>query len=525
MTNGITPRIAPVRLATPANDAEAARFLAQAAFGGDAKSIANLKAKGYDAWLNEQFAMSTDIGYWDWMLSKGYAATSSNPSVHNGAEAVLWRKLMRSPDVLRQRVALALSEIFVVSMVSVTSLWSGYGAAGYMDMLAAHAFGNFRALLEAVTLSPVMGVYLGTRGNQKGNPATGRQPDENFAREIMQLFSIGLYKLNPDGSVKTDASGKALESYGLRDVSELAKVFTGWGFDGQSPTSPEYWRRPMVVRDASHATEAKSFLGVTIAADSGAGAGVRDLKIALDTLFNHPNVGPFIGRQLIQRLVSSNPSAAYVQRVAQAFANNGSGVRGDMKAVLRAILTDVEARSLPQNNYSGKLREPMLRLLQWARTFNAVSASGNWNLRNTSDPDSGLAQSPLRSPTVFNFFRPGYVPPSGVMTDPSLVAPELQITTESTIIGYANFMQRAINGGYGDLTPDYTPWLPLAADVVALTTQLNTVLAAGQISASNLATIQNGISDIVIRTDADRLNRIKAAIMLVMCAPEYLVQK
>lgn len=525
MTNGTTLRSGLASFVAPATDAEAARFLAQAAFGGDVQAVANLKTKGYDAWLNEQFSMPTDIGYWDWMVSKGYVATSTNPSVQNGADAVLWRKLMRSPDVLRQRTALALSEIFVTSMMGVTSMWSGYAAAGYMDMLAAHAFGNFRTLLEAVMLSPMMGVYLGTRGNQKGNPATGRQPDENFAREIMQLFSIGLYQLNADGSIKKDASGKPLESYTLRDVSELAKVFTGWGFDGQVSTSPEYWRRPMILKDSSHSTEAKSFLGITIAADTSAGAGRRDLKTALDTLFMHPNVGPFFGRQLIQRLVSSNPSPGYVQRVAQAFANNGSGVRGDLRAVLKAVLTDVEARSLPTNNYGGKLREPMLRFIQWARTFNAVSSSGNWVLRNTIDPDSGLAQSPMRSPTVFNFFRPGYVPQSGLLNDATLVAPELQITTESTIIGYANFMQRAINGGFGDLTPDYRPWLPLASDPVALTTQLNTLLAAGQISAANLATIQNGLSDIVIRTDTDRLNRIKAAVMLVMCAPEYLVQK
>ena len=499
---------------------DAARFLSQAAFGGSAEDVAALQNLGAAGWLDQQFVKAPDQGHWDWLIAKGFnAATHINTM--DGIDASLYRKLMSSPDLLRQRVALALSEIFVVSLQGLTGQWRAFAAAGYMDMLAAQAFGNFRTLLEAVTLSPAMGVYLGTKGNQKENAATGRQADENYAREVMQLFTIGLFQLNPDGTQKL-VGGKPVETYALTEVTQLARVFTGWDFDKPVAGLPDHWRRNMTFNVARYSTSSKSFLGITI---PGGSDGVGALKTTLDTLFNHPNVAPFFCRQLIQRLVTSNPSPAYVQRVAQVFVANSAGVRGDLKAVIRAILLDTEARQTASNNIGGKLREPMLRLVQWARSFKAVSTTGDWNLGNTLDPDHRLGQSPMRSPTVFNFFRPGYVPPGNVLSSPSLVAPELQITNESTVVGYANFMQTVINGTFSDLKPDYSQELLLAADSAALVNRLNLMLSGDQVSTANVNSIVAALNTIAVTTDAGKLNRVKAAIMLIMCAPEYLVQK
>jgi uncharacterized protein (DUF1800 family) len=507
---------------TTLSASDASRFLTQAGLAATVQDIAAVQQLGPSGWLEQQFSVASDQSHWDWLVAKGFNA-AANVNTSNGIDASLYRKLMSSPDPLRQRMALAFSEIFVVSLQGLNGAWRAFAAAGYMDMLSAQAFGNFRSLLEAVTLSPAMGLYLGTKGNQKENPTTGRQSDENYAREVMQLFTIGLYQLNPDGSQKLDGSGKPIETYSLDNVTQLARVFTGWDFNKPVAGLPDHWQRPMAMNPSRHSTSAKSFLGVTLPAG---GDGVAELKVALDTLFAHPNLPPFFGRQLIQRLVTSNPSGAYVQRVAQAFINNGKGVRGDLKAVIRAVLLDTEARQLATNStIVGKLREPVLRLVQWARTFHATSTSGNWNLGNTLDPDHRLGQSPMRSPTVFNFFRPGFVPPGNVLSAPNLVAPELQITTESTVIGYANFMQSVINGSFSDLKPDYSAQLALAGDTGALVAHLNLILAAGQISSANLNGIGAALATINGTTDAGKLNRVKAAIMLIMCAPEYLVLK
>ena len=320
---------------------QASRFLSQAAFGATEADIAHVQSVGYEAWIEEQFAAPTAQSHWDWMIANGYGRLEFKNS-QAGVDATLWRKLMSSPDPLRQRVALALSEIFVISMAGLPVQWPGMAAAAYMDMLEAHAFGNVRSLLESVTLSCGMGVYLNMRGNQKENPATGRQPDENYAREVMQLFTIGLYELNADGTPRME-NGAPVETYDQAAVTGLAKVFTGWDFDTPVADQPDHLRRPMAFNAARHSTSAKSFLGVDLPAGSTDGEG--ELKTALDTLFNHPNGGPFIGRQLIQRLVTSNPSPAYVGRVAAAYADNGRGVRGDLKAVLKAVLLDDEARN------------------------------------------------------------------------------------------------------------------------------------------------------------------------------------
>ena len=286
---------------------------------------------------------------------------------------------------------------------------------------------------------------------------------------------------------------------------------------------------PLVNTASRHETGSKVFLGTTIAANTTA---AESLRMALDALFNHANVGPHIGRQLIQRLVTSNPSPAYVASVSAAFANNGSGVRGDLKAVLRAVLTHAEARQVNaarSNNGYGKLREPVLRFTQWARASKANSASGQWRLGSLSDPAQRLGQSPLRSPSVFNFYRPGYVPPNTTIATASRVAPEFQITTESSVAGYLNFMQNAIATTSGvngtDILPNYSAWLTLVGDPTGLADQANLVLAAGQLPAARVTLIRDAITAMPSTSDTDKRRRVHAALLLTLAAPDYLVMK
>jgi uncharacterized protein (DUF1800 family) len=507
---------------TAITDAAAARFLAQASMGATREQIKRVQALGYAGWLDEQFALPASQSRWDALVAGGFNA-AANKNSEDGFDACAWRKLLAAPDTLRQRVTLALSEILVVGIDGLVGSWRQFTAAAYLDLLEANAFGNYRGLLQAVSLSTAMGEYLTFRGNVKFNPRTGAMPDENYARELMQLFTIGLVQLNADGTPKL-VHGKPQETYGLDDITGLARVFTGWDYDlsGTTTAVPDFKRRPMIQVAARHETGAKTFLGTTIPA-GGTGAG--DMKAALDTLFAHPNVGPFIGRQLIQRLVCSNPSPAYVTRVAAAFANDGKGVRGNLKAVLKAVLLDDEARSATAAAApgAGKQREPILRLAAWARAFKANSASNAWAIGNTSDPASRLAQSPLRSPSVFNFFRPGYVPPGSAIANAGLVAPEFQLTNESSTVGYLNFMQTVVSKGIGDVKADYGALLPLANDAGALLAELNTVLAAGQLSGPTLNLLRPAINSLAANNDAARLNRVYAAVLLVLAAPEFII--
>lgn len=499
-----------------------ARFLGQAAFAANDTEIARVQLLGYSGWLEEQFSKSGSSSHWDWMVANGYAVTD-NSFTFRGVDNTLWRKLMTSPDVLRQRVALAYSEIFVVSMSGLPVRWRGMMAAAYMDLLTQGAFGNFRQLLEDITLSPAMGVYLNMRGNQKEDVNTGRQPDENYAREVLQLFSIGLHQLNLDGTPKAGPGGRPVETYTNTDIAGLAKVLTGWDYSNPDSLDYAYVRRPMAYFASRHSTSEKRFLGVTIPA--GSLDGPSDLKKALDAIFQHPNVGPFIGRQLIQRLVTSNPSPAYVSRVASAFNDNGSGVRGDMRAVIKAILTDVEARNVPTSDRAGRLVEPIVRLIAWARVFGVTTPTGAWTVGDHSDASTRLGQSPLRSSSVFNFFRPGYVPPNTALGAAGLVAPEFQITHETSVIGYANYMQTVIQSGIGDIDADYTALRAVAGDASALLDKVALWFAGGQISPTTREAIVTAVGSMPATTDVNRANRIYATVLLVMTSPEFLVQK
>lgn len=557
-------------------DEEAARLLMQSQFAAPAAEIAAVRSTSFAGYLQQQFAKPLSQTGWDWLESRGYGANATlDKYVYSTtiADFMIWSQLMGAPDSMRKRMALALSEFFVVSLNSMEIDWRGYTITAYWDLLNQHAFGNYRDLLEAITLNPGMGYFLNTRGNQKED-GKGRLPDENYAREVMQLFTIGLYELNLDGSIKTDASGKKRETYDSDDVSQLARVFTGYDYDSAySPSSPngvqfpgesykvwarEYARSPMKLDASKHSNLAVSFLTASIPANT---PGAAALKTALDTLFQHPNVGPFFGRQMIQRLVTSNPSPAYVARVASAFNNNGAGVRGDMKAVWAAILLDDEARGASSlaNPRFGKLREPMLRFVNWARSFNAVSKTGSWKIFDLSDPSYSLGQSPLHSPSVFNFFRPGYVPPGTAFAPDAATAPEFQIVNETTVGSYINYIDGIIRNGMNtprpstaevvytdyvlDIEGDYTALLALINNTLNTDTEalrvaqsfvarLNLLLCAGQLSGASVTTITNALRDGMRQrsitsasSEGTRRDLVAAAILMVMASPDYLIQK
>lgn len=510
---------------TPILAAEASRFLSQSSMGSSRDQITQVQTLGYAAWIDAQMLLPATTSRFDWLLANGYG-DAANKNSEAGFDAAAWKKMIGSADTLRQRVTFALSEITVVAIDGlVGSGWRAFSAAAYLDLLEANAFGNYRTLLQAISTSAPMGEFLTFRSNLKFNPTTGAQPDENYAREVMQLFSIGLVRLNSDGSSVT-VNGVAQETYTLDDITGLARVFTGWDYDlaGGDTSTPEFKRRPMEQFPTRHELGEKKFIGTTIPAGTD---GVASLRLALDALFAHPNCAPFISRQLIQRLVCSNPSPAYIARVTAAFNNDGSGVKGNLKAVVKAVLLDDEARSATAAAGSsfGKLREPILRLTGWARAFGASSPSNLWAIGSTADPGSRLGQSPLRSPTVFNFFRPGYVPPNTPIANAGLVAPEFQITNESTVVSYINYMQRAVSTGIGDVKADYSALLSLADNAVALVAEIHTVLAAEQLRATSIATIISAINGMPAGTDIARLNRIYAALTLVLAAPEFIVQK
>jgi uncharacterized protein (DUF1800 family) len=463
--------------------------------------------------------MPASQSHFDWLVGQGVATDAfKGNGVNAPLEATLWRKFIAAPDQLRVRAAFAYSEIFVVGVSALTFSWPLFGAASFMDTLSDHAFGTFRAMLEGVTRHIAMGSMLTYRGNQKDDPKTGRHPDENYAREVMQLFTIGLYELNPDGSVKL-RGGRPIETYNNEDVEGLAKVFTGWDLNG-GEQDVAFVRRPMALNPTQHSMAEKRFLGTVIPAGTG---GEASLRHAMDTLCAHPNVGPFIGRQLIQRLVTSNPSPAYVARISAVFSDDGKGVRGNLGAVLRAILLDTEARDadLAQPGW-GKIREPIVRFAAWARAFGAHSVNGKWSMPDTTDNTVRLAQSPMRSGSVFNFFRPRYSPPASPIAQHQWVAPELQITDETSVAGYLNFVAIYVDRGWEDLQTDYAAEAAIAGDTAALVDRVVLLMAGDAFSPATAGAIAQAVATIPAARPRDR---VRAAVTLVAAAPEYLVQK
>ncbi len=549
---------APVLAVSPE---DAARFLDQATFGATDGDIHHLSQIGYQTWLNEQFniqqTLREPVVEQALLLNNPSCGTSDlkcNASLfvqNNQSEIYVqnafWQQATGASDQLRQRVQYALSEQFVISGTTPAVQNMPRGEANYYDLLGADAFGNFRQLLQDVTLNPMMGQFLSMLQNDKGNANT--DPDENYAREIMQLFTIGLNQLNDDGTQKLDSTGKPIPTYSNNDVMGLAKVFTGFSWNVPGNTSDTAWSNcciyvgtgygedllQMQAYPNHHSTEEKDFLGVTIPA-SGSPDPNGDLKIALDTLFNHPNVPAFFSKQLIQHLVTSNPSPAYVGRVAAIFKDNGQGVRGDMKAVITAILLDPEARDTAAdagNPQYGKVREALLRYTNWARAFTAQSRNGGYFIGSTEDPIWGLGQMTMRSPTVFNWFTPGFSPPATSIEQAGLVAPEMQMTNVTTVVGYLNYMQYAIgsdakNGS--DIFSSYGEELNLANTPDQLVDRVNLLLMAGQMDSTLRSEILGAVSAIPIPSgDQNAINaaltaRVRTAVYLTMASPAFCTQ-
>ncbi len=514
----------------PPTSQDAARFLFQATYGPRPGEVEALQQQGFASWLDQQFAMPTvsHLATYDQLLAS--SGEQPNPGL---VRESFFAQAVRGPDQLRQRVAFALSELFVVSDQDATLRRNPEALASYLDLLAGSSFGNFRDLLETVTLSPAMGSYLNMAGSSKSIPDKGVNPNENFAREVLQLFSIGLYELHPDGTLRLDSTNQPIPTYDQDVVKAFTRAFTGWTLGGQSQSDPRKFfhpdlnlRIPMEPWAAFHDTDAKPLLdGNTLPAGQSA---KTDLEQSLDLIFNHPNTGPFFCRGLIQKLVTSNPSPGYVYRCGQVFANNGAGVRGDLKAVLRAILLDYEARaaSIATRPDEGHLREPVVRVAGLLRTLDARPRNGRWSFaRSFEVPGKSTGQTPLRSPTVFNFFEPDYALP-GEIAQSGLVSPEFQIATETTVVGAGNLL-KAILGAGGPaslLVLDLAPFQsPQVANDQALLDRVNQLVFAGAMSDATRGILSGALADPAFPRQANP--RVITLLWLASLAPESVVQK
>lgn len=561
----------------PYNKAQAARFLTQATFGPTLSEIDRLARIGYNAWIAEQLTLpvSQQLPFLDALIQQAIAAGQSIEVWQDKRQEIWWKNALQNNDQLRQRMAFALSQILVISDQNGSLEGNPTAIAHYYDLLSANALGNYRTLLEQVTLHPAMGHYLSMFMNRKPDPAQNIRPDENYAREIMQLFSIGLVQLNNDGRPKDGDPNtpgvQTIPSYDQNVISGFAQVFTGWNYSTcQPPTSPEGgslnwwdweycpsgpdtqdwrvhagWRTPMkpwgegtafgdIYHGSGGSKQLLNYAGVALPNGvlPAGGTARSNLTAALNNVFNHPNVGPFLSRLLIQRLTTSNPSPAYVNRVASVFNNNGSGVRGDLAAVARAILMDPDARALSPPANFGKLREPLLRITQLWRALNARSRDGRiregW-------PEYYSAQAVQRSPTVFNFFLPGYQLPGEIATL-GLYSPEFQITTDTYINRLTNELGGKIfwawfgNTGLGEWDPvqvDLSRDLALATSPAELIDRYNLLFMGGRMSDFMRTTLIAHIGDINQNNSGSdwQRYRLQDALWLILTSPEYVVEK
>lgn len=547
---------------------DASRFLAQATLGADYETIQKVAAMGYEAWMEEQFLLpkSEYLPIMEsiyqqfinvWVNQFGQTAVRENgenlPFGHFFSYA-WWQNNLTATDLLRHKMALALSEILVISYKAGDLADSGFGTSYYYDILYKNAFGNYRDILRDVTLSPAMGEYLSHYTNPKSNPAINRHPDENYAREVMQLFSIGLYELNQDGSQKL-LNNQSIPTYTNTDIKEFAKIFTGLGasetwapLEDLSSIPPEWETgfpetnpaKPMKMYEEWHEPGEKRLLnGQVIPAGQ---TGMQDIEAAIDNLFNHPNVGPFIGRRLIQNMVKSNPSPAYIGRVAAAFADNGQEQRGDLKAVIKAILLDPEARDCERatkiNN--GKLRAPLARYVHLLRALK-VNSPANTFWDDGERTEEMLQQTPLRANSVFNFYLPDYQP-NGPIANDGKFAPEFQIHNSTTSINYGNLLVEVLYDGelinnfkaeptlIGDFDIDNSK--PIQLDYTAIdgmTNDLNALLDRLDIlfTNGNLTTrTRNIIFNVLNQMDAEDVFDIRGtAIFLILLSPDYAILK
>ncbi len=531
------------------NQNAASRFLAQATLGADIELINSVTTTGISTWLDDQLNMPVQFSIVDYLYTLIDLAqdsldmlgdTTDFPAPTRFWNYGWWKHVIDGPDLVRARVALAMSHIFVVSENSNLSS-RPLGLASYYDLLLNHAFGNYRDLLQAMTEHPSMGVYLTYIHNPKTDTVANTFPDENFARELMQLFTIGLFELNNDGSFVLDVNNQPIPTYDNDDIQEFAKIFTGftWATASAFGAGPVSYNEPMEMWNSMHEPGPKYLLNNFIVPDRNPINGMADVSDALDNLFNHPNVGPFVCRQLIQHLVKSNPTPAYIDRVASIFNNDGTGVRGNMKEVVRAIFLDPEARTCAEQDgqFSGLLREPLLRYTNICRAFNASSADGH--IRSTmTDFQTILLQKPLAAPSVFNFFKPDYQP-FGPIQSNQMVAPEFQIFNAQSAVGYGTFLnkwtmddQKLIEYGFLfpgetynednraklDLSTEFA--MSQAGEVDQLIEHYNLLLCNGSMSMSTRGYISNLLNQ--IEDDQYKL-RARLGLFLVMISPDYLI--
>ena len=561
--------------AGPFTDADAARFLAQATFGPTTADIANVRSLGYQGWLTQQFAApaSLQVPYLNWVegLASDNSVTDDTRMQIWGINAVGTPDPSRSgavpTDQLRQRVAFALSEIFVVSNSNGTLAYEPWCLASYYDLLAQDAFGNYRTLLEDVTKHPAMGIFLSSIQNVKADPVANTHPDQNYAREIMQLFSVGLKQLDSNG-VPVLSNGQPIPTYTQSTVEGFAAVFTGWNWNdtgcgtaqhrcchqyydncGPNDYDDVLWRLPMQPVEAYHDnTSNKQLLVYTNVALTGGVLHPSDaqseLTAALDNVFHHPNVGPFIAKQLIQHLVTSNPTPAYVGRVAAIFNDDGTAqhVRGNLKAVVQAILLDVEARNGQWQNAAqfGKLREPIIKITHLWRAMSAVSHNGrNGGLQPYPPLEDWLGEAPLRAPTVFNFFSP-YFQQTGEIASLNLNSPEFQILTDTMVVATPNDLYHTVFCNYTDSddcygsddddsmqTNDARDAALAASNPAQLIQNYNLLFMSGQMSPfmqNVLFTRLNAIDD-GNRGASKGIFRVQHALYLILNSPEYSIQK
>ena len=510
---------------------QASRLLGHATFGPTMIEIEAVTDIGFEAWVDAQIQRETS--------SHMQYLQALEPTLNLPEDKQLWHEhrmeawlhhAITAPDQLRQRVAFALSEIFVVSDKSAFEE-DTYGIANYYDLLANHAFSNYRDLLEQVTLSPIMGMYLSVLGNERPDTEKNIRPDENYAREVMQLFSIGLVELNIDGSVKT-VDGQSVPTYDQDIIKGFAHVFTGWNFAGVTEKTWYKFNKnynslvPMQAIDAFHDKGEKHLLnGLVVPANQ---VPEQDLTMALDNIFNHPNVGPFIVKQLIQKLVTSNPSTDYIQRIALVFNDNGAGIRGDLAAVIKALLLDDEALNGPINqpNRFGKIREPILAAVHLWRAFAASSPNERYQF---GYPAYFFHQAPLSAPSVFNFFSPSYAPLGDIATN-NLVAPELEIVTENYLTRTNNFFAYSTLWGHSGVEDiederiyiNLAQLTPMIEDTQALIDYLNVLLFGGLLQPEEQAIF----TDAYQATAEENINyRLSNLLFLMMSSPQYNVQR
>ena len=495
--------------------AAAARFLEQTTFGPTPQLITQVQQSGLQAFLTSQFALPVTT----------YADAAASETNDGPLEQRFYVQQLTAPDQLRQRVAFALSQIFVISS---NKVFLPQAFTPYLNLLATDAFTNYRQIMQDVTLSPAMGDYLDMVNNDKPNTTAGTHADENYARELMQLFTIGLSELNEDGSLQLDSNNNPIPTYTQNTVEAFADAYTGWTYPTMPGATlqkhnPAYWTGPMVAFESNHdTTDPKQLLQYTGVANGGLlptnQTAEQDLAGALDNIFNHPNVPPFVALRLIQHLVTSNPSPAYIQRVADVFKNNGSGVRGDMTAVITAVLLDPEARRgdspTTANNLDGYLQEPILFITGVLRAFGATSDGVALVGQGTN-----MGQTALTPASVFNFYSPFYVIPGTTQ-----VGPEFQLLTTATALARANFVNTFVFGSLGTgTTVDFSSYVPQASNLSTMVDSLSALMMHGSMSAATKSSILTALQAVPAGS-SQALTQVKTAIYLIATSSQYQVR-